>query len=170
MSTDALVTFLIPNAQHWIASQRDVHRPHSSPLPSEDTAALQKYFRLTTLGRARIRYVPQIENPPFYKDLAQAGIPMPLDFRQMAGITFDDIILISNLRSETQGRVSLLFHELVHVAQYNFLGVGEFAIQYVRGWAKNGFIILLSRLNMKPTTYREDLIQVHWSLFPSRIS
>jgi len=37
MNADAFVAFLIPNAQNWIASQRDTHRPHSIPLPSNGT-------------------------------------------------------------------------------------------------------------------------------------
>jgi hypothetical protein len=139
MDADALVAFLIPNAQQWIASQRDAHRPHSIPLPAADAVLLQRYFRQATLGRSRIRRVPQIENPPFYKDLARAGIPMPLDFRQMTGITFDDTILIGDSYCAAQPGISLLFHEMVHVAQYAFLGVDEFAIQYVKGWAQSGF-------------------------------
>jgi hypothetical protein len=139
MDGDALVAFLIPNAQQWIASQRDAHRPHSSPLPAADSALLQRYFRQATLERSRIRRVPQIQNPPFYADLARVGIPIPLDFRQMTGITFDDTILISASYCATEPGISLLFHEMVHVAQYAFLGVSEFAIQYVKGWAQYGF-------------------------------
>jgi hypothetical protein len=139
MDADALVAFLIPNAQQWIASQRNAHRPHSNPLPATDADILQRYFRPTTLGRSRIRRVPQIENPPFYADLARAGIPMPLDFRQMSGIAFDDTVLISDSYRGTRPGISLLFHEMVHVAQYAFLGVSEFALQYVKGWAQNGF-------------------------------
>ena len=36
-----------------------------------------------------------IQNPPFYADLEHAGIQIPLDFRQMTGITFIDTILVS---------------------------------------------------------------------------
>jgi hypothetical protein len=139
MDAEALVAVLIPNAQQWITSHRDSHLSHSAPLPAEDVAILQKFFRRATLERARLRGVQQIENPPFYADLARAGIPMPLDFRQMAGITFDNTILIRDSFSPTQPRISLLFHEMVHVAQYSFLGVREFAIQYVKGWVQNSF-------------------------------
>jgi len=83
--------------------------------------------------------VPQIENPPFYAELIRAGHPIPLDFRQMAGITFDNTILINKSYYAAQAFMPLLFHELVHVVQYGCLGVPEFATRYVMGWAQNGF-------------------------------
>lgn len=64
---------------------------------------------------------------------------MPLDFRAMAGITYDDTILLSDSRVAADVPIGLLFHELVHVVQYSILGVEEFARQYVLGWAENGF-------------------------------
>lgn len=38
----------------------------------------------------------------------------PLDFSQMAGITFNDTVILSDAYSDL---VSLLFHECVHLAQ-----------------------------------------------------
>jgi len=58
----------------------------------------------------------------------------------MAGITFVDTILISDLYAHDQPRISLLFHEMVHVVQYGWLGVSEFTSQYVQGWVQNGFV------------------------------
>jgi hypothetical protein len=39
-----------------------------------------------------------------------------------------------------QNLLSLLGHELVHVAQYSLLGIDAFIDRYVRGWAENGFV------------------------------
>jgi len=139
MDVTSLVTFLIPNARQWITDQRNMNRPHASPLSKEIIDSLQQCFRMTTLGRAQIRIVSQIENPPFYADLMKMGIDVPIDFSQMAGITFDDTVLINKSYSGTPPPISLIFHELVHVAQYSLLGVDEFARQYVLGWAENGF-------------------------------
>src|SRR4030067_3767004 len=93
-----------------------------------------------TIERTCIRHVRKIENPSFYTDLARSGISISLDFSQMAGITFVDTILLSDLSAHVQPRISLLFHEMVHVVQYGWLGVSEFTSQYVRGWAQNGFV------------------------------
>ena len=139
MDTNSLINFLIPNARTWIEDQRDEHRSGGRSITSEETNPLQRYYRTKTLELARIKMVPQIENPPFYAELSRAGLPIPLDFRQMAGITFDKTILISKSYFVPQAYISLLFHELVHVVQYVCLGVPEFATRYVMGWAQNGF-------------------------------
>jgi hypothetical protein len=58
----------------------------------------------------------------------------------MAGITFADVVLIST-RHQVPGESvsSLVFHELIHVAQYAVLGIDEFIRRYVVGWASAGF-------------------------------
>lgn len=67
------------------------------------------------------------------------GVPPPLDFREMEGITFVDMILVSEARHpHNPPQLGLVFHELVHVVQYAVLGVSAFADRYVRGWAKWG--------------------------------
>ena len=120
--------------------QRDFHYPHSIPLAPREREILKTFYREATIERTRTRHVPRIENPPFYADLARAGMSMPLDFSQMAGITFVDTILISDLYADIQPRISLLFHEMVHVVQYGWLGVAEFTSKYVHGWAQKGFV------------------------------
>jgi len=139
MDVDALISFLIPNAQKWISTQRDLHNPHSAPLSRIEIDILRSFYLEATINRVRVRHVPRIENPPFYADLALAGVAIPLDFSQMAGITFDDTILISDLDPHTRPLISLIFHEIVHVVQYGLLGVAEFSKQYIQGWAQNGF-------------------------------
>lgn len=101
--------------------------------------AVEHYFAAETLAHARIQRIHTIPNPPFYGVLEAAGIALPLDFREMAGLTLIDCILIADSHTGP-GTIppSLLFHELVHVAQYDLLGVEEFIRRYVRGWAENG--------------------------------
>ena len=76
----------------------------------------------------------------FYLDITKLGIPILIDFTQMAGITFVDCILISKKFTYDQRFwTSLLFHEMVHVVQYRLLGARQFMERYVIGWAQNGF-------------------------------
>ena len=72
---------------------------------------------------------------------AAQGIPAPLDFTQMAGITFLDTVLILRTKADLSeaALTSLLFHEAVHVVQYEHLGLDRFMHEYVMGWAANGF-------------------------------
>ncbi len=55
------------------------------------------------------------------------------NFSLMAAITFVDTIV-----SHEPFTDRLLFHELVHVVQYQKLGLPEFAAKYVRGFLNGG--------------------------------
>jgi hypothetical protein len=55
------------------------------------------------------------------------------DFTKMAAITFIDTVVF---HEPIENR--LLFHELVHVAQYEKLGLAEFAAKYVNGFLTGG--------------------------------
>jgi len=148
LSTQQLVSYLAENAGHWILSQRAQHRVHAEPLPDTTRAALQGFFGDQTLDRTRIRRVPLIENPPFYKEFKDAGESIPLDFSVWAGITFGDVILLSD--SGTSGSMphSVVFHEMVHLVQYGILGIDEFARRYVTALAWNRFQYMTIPLEM----------------------
>ncbi len=141
LSQDQLLAYLIENAEAWVREQREIHRPTGRELTSEERNALGDYFEEDILGSARVATVPNIANPEFYQELMHLGFPMPLDFRQMSGITFDDTILLSQAKPAPAGEhMALLFHELVHVVQYSILGINEFIERYIVGWADNEFM------------------------------
>ncbi len=134
---DALA-WLIAEAQEWIRTQRGIHRPLAVPLPAAARAALEPFFGEELVARAQFRTVPIIEGPPFMVQASALGIPQTIDFAEMAGITFDDTILVSQGRP-VPNAMALVFHELVHVIQYEILGVDEFIRQYVSGFAAGNF-------------------------------
>ncbi len=134
-----LVPYMIREATAWIRSQREERRSAGVSLADRELTVLNPFFQEDTLRRVRVVQVPQIQNPGFYQDLSRMGQPIPLDFRQMAGITYIDTVLIAVGKTPSSKWHSLLFHECVHVAQYQILGVDMFAAQYVQGWADNGF-------------------------------
>jgi hypothetical protein len=77
----------------------------------------------------------RVGNPPFYEELVQMGFgrgSLP-DFDVMVAVTFMDTIV-----SHEPFINELLFHELVHVVQYEKLGLAEFAGKYVRGFLGGG--------------------------------
>ena len=139
LSMQELVSYLADNAGHWISNQRDLHRAHSEPLPDTTTAALRGFFSEETLDRARIRRVPVIENPPFYREFEEAGASIPLDFGVWAAITFGDVILVSGDQVPGPPSHSMVFHEMVHLVQYDELGIFEFARRYVTPFMQNRF-------------------------------
>ena len=61
----------------------------------------------------------------------------PLDLTGVAGMAFGDTAVITDVCGR-EDRLSVLFHELVHVVQYRTLGFRRFALEYVRGWVEAG--------------------------------
>ena len=139
MNADQLIQFLIENGRSWIEAQRNHHRPTARTLTDSEKAALRPFFEESILNLSWVKRVPVIENPGFYAELRAMGIPPPLDFTTMEGITFIDTVLISDREHpQHEPLASLLFHELIHVVQYALLGLPAFIDRYVRGWVEAG--------------------------------
>jgi hypothetical protein len=139
LNAQELVSYLAENAGHWIEGQRAQHRAHSDPLPDTTVAALSGFFSQGTLDRTRIRHVANIENPAFYREFEEAGEAFPLDFTVWAAITFGDVILINGAQVPGPPSHSVVFHEMVHVVQYDVLGIHEFARRYVTPFVQSRF-------------------------------
>ena len=130
--------FLIDNGKAWIVTQRATYRPQAQSLPDAMRSRFSPFFTTGILDAARVHLIPEIQNPPFYAQLAAAGQPLPLDFRKMHGITFIDTVFVATSKVAAQHYEALMFHECVHMVQYALLGVDQFVEQYVMGWAMNG--------------------------------
>ncbi len=137
-SLERLSSFLIENGKAWVLSQREAHRKRGKALSPRDAQRLGRYFEPETLEPLRICTVETIANPLFYAELEKAGVALPIDLRQMEGITFLDTIVVAARKIAESSRTSLLFHESVHAAQYRILGLDRFIEAYVGGWAENG--------------------------------
>lgn len=139
MNTENLLPFLIKEGIHWVESQREAHRPAARKLTKDEKSSLLPFLDPEVLGVARIRKVPLIDNPGFYDVLQDLNMPGLLDFGMAVGMVFKDTIVLSKrfLPGDLLPR-SLLFHELVHVVQYEILGVAEFVERYIHGWVENG--------------------------------
>jgi hypothetical protein len=133
------VNYLVDNSTEWIRSQRVLHTALSRPLPDTTRQALRGYFDPETLDRARFRRVPSIENPGFYAEFERVGETVPLDFSSWAAITFGDVILVNESLVPTPPPHSVVFHEMVHLVQYDVLGIEEFSQRYVRRLAQTRF-------------------------------
>ena len=137
---DEALAYLMENGLAWAREQRERHRPEAMALEPQERAVFEPFFEAELLDEVRFKSVPKVENPGFYSVLAAMGQPLPMDFTATHGITFGDTVLLSEryLRSG-EARLSLLFHEMVHVVQYRLLGMEGFLRAYVTGWAENGF-------------------------------
>ena len=137
MSVGALLAWLEEQAKAWILGSRDAHRPLAQMLHADVRAHYEPFFEGRELDVARWRVVPVIEDPPFVAEAEMRGIPRGIEFSRMAGITFQDTVLLSE-REMPSNPEGLVFHELIHVVQYELLGVEEFVRQYIRGFLAGG--------------------------------
>lgn len=141
MDLNGLLQLFTDEGPGWVRQQRAEHRAAGRTLSVDERERVSHFFEEDVLEDVRITRVPVIANPPFFAPLFAAGIPIPLDFSQSSGITFDDTILLSDLHPVPSGEeLSLVFHELVHVVQFGLAGVEAFVARYVAGWAANGFV------------------------------
>jgi hypothetical protein len=116
----------------YIAEQRTTFHMKAQPIKLEHKRVLQPFFPSDVLDSVRVARGRAAE-PSFYSQLRAMGIRNAPPFSEMAGITFQDVIV--HVEPLT---LPLLFHELVHAVQYKHLGLQGFADAYVRGFLKGG--------------------------------
>jgi hypothetical protein len=108
-------------ARAWVRNRRDRYHPRGLPIAAPDIAWLSAFFDPPLLARVRV---------------CRASLPVP----HFAGITYGDTILIDpGAPGSGPAWRRLLFHELVHVVQYEVLGLDGFVNRYLRGWAAAGY-------------------------------
>lgn len=121
----------------WVTGRRDGYRRFSEPLPAEARGRFSRYFSHSLLDRAGVARVPRIRNPLPERlvRLAPGGM---LDLSTVRGMAFIDTIVIAEQNSRGGNEVSLLFHELVHLVQYEILGTTGLVHAYLAGWMRAG--------------------------------
>jgi len=116
----------------YIAEQRTVFHAKAHPIGQALRKLVQAFFPPDILdGVCVIR--GRAGEPSFYPRLRAMGIRDAPRFSEMAGITFQDVVVHAEPLTPT-----LLFHELVHAVQYKHLGRQGFAEHYVRGFLARG--------------------------------
>jgi len=155
------VAYFVGLARTWVREQRELHRPFAQPLPGPAKTMLAPFFPAPVLDKAHWRRVPAIQNPPFLADAAALGIA--LDFSRMEGITFDDTFLVTDAAAQGDAVDALFFHELVHVVQYNILGVDEFITQWVEGYVNSADYYTI------PLELVAYAMQMKWMLWPGTV-
>lgn len=101
-------------------------------------AALKPFFSEDVLADVRIAVVHSLEDPWFYRIIRRFGIDPPMDMAHVGGITLDDTVVVAKHTTTPGDWLSLIFHEMVHVAQYGELGLDEFIRRYVEGYLRSG--------------------------------
>lgn len=123
----------------WVRARRWGWRGAARPLREGEAAALAGYFSEELLRCVRVAEVERID---LWAPLGRVGERVAGRMGMIgapAGLTLDDLIVVAAGAGRGAGRAPLLFHEMVHVAQWRALGRGAFLREYVRGWAEAGW-------------------------------
>lgn len=131
----------------WVASRRRRYRKLGRPLNGTERLAFGGYFDPLLLQRVRIAIVPRIDDPPGANLLRSLGFGTIASLSSVRGMAFGDAIVVTGSPDRTPP-ISLLFHELVHVVQYEQLGIGPMLRRYVAEYFESGrdyFAIIAER-------------------------
>jgi hypothetical protein len=117
----------------FIRSQREAYVERATLLPPSQVEKFSPFFNPGLLRNTFFFHKKDgpIEDPVFLKELNDRGLAFSLD--RLRAITFMDVIVsYEELKPQVQ------FHELVHVVQYQKLGLKQFAHKYLRGFLVTG--------------------------------
>ena len=135
--SDQQITRAVQQVATYIEQQRQIYRGVAAPLDKRQSTAMQPFFSASALDSTRVIVLSgqRASNPPFYIEFIKMGFEagsLP-DFALMKAITLLDTVISHEPLTDR-----LLFHELVHVVQYQKLGVADFATKYVTGFLRGG--------------------------------
>jgi hypothetical protein len=131
----SMVSQLATMVEDYINSSRKKYAPQAVPLTDTQRRVMQPFFPASVLDSARLCVLrdTRVPNPSMYSMAKMMGISNLPDFSGMPAITFVDVIV-----SHQDFTGTLLFHELVHVAQYAQMDLKEFAARFVNGFIQGG--------------------------------
>jgi len=117
----------------WIDRIHTEHAARATPPREGTPARLAGYFPSALLDSARVVTGESLPFPP----VAEYGLPefAGMATPDMAGITFGHMYFVR--ADDPAGGVH--FHEMVHVVQWQTLGVAEFLSTYAVGLAQHGY-------------------------------
>jgi hypothetical protein len=123
----------LPLVRGWIDRTLAEHSNRARPVTSYRFPRLGAFYSNEFLMAAKVVEVERVPVPP----LSALGLTGFGEFENgnYAGITFLDTYFV---QSGEALRESLHFHELVHVAQWQHLGVERFVMAYALGYLQGG--------------------------------
>jgi hypothetical protein len=124
----------LPLVREWVTATLEAYQDQVVPVDPGDYPRLGRIFPGALLKRARVVVVK--DNPPF-PPLSRMGLPDFAAFEAMpiAGITYRNTFFVKH----GQQTESLYFHEIVHIIQWDRLGVDHFLLAYGLGLMQSGY-------------------------------
>ena len=130
---------LVDWVESWLLNLRQEYRAMARRLNAEELAGLRGYLKPDLLDAVRIVELERIPNPPFFPSLPGLGLPVPWNFSSQSSLAVMDTILLSTPLTPPDRRLSVLFHECVHLQQFQVLGLTKLVSRYIDGLFDNGF-------------------------------
>ena len=131
---------IVGMAVDWLAQLRAVHRPHGVPLTPSQRAALRHHFDADLLDGVRVVMMESLSRLDDTR--LRTHFPsgeLPIDLQAITGLTVGDTVCIGRDRLPCGAPLlPVLFQELVHVVQFQRLGLRGFVEHYLAGWARTG--------------------------------
>ena len=123
----------LPHIKIWIDQTLTNYSHAATPVSHSTFVRLQDHYPDALLQRATVVVVPQIPFPP----VSQIGLTefAAMESMPLAGVTYKDTFFV-RVGEQTDG---LYFHELVHVVQWDRLGVDNFLLAYAIGLLQHGY-------------------------------
>jgi hypothetical protein len=124
----------LPAVKEWIEGVLEENKGQAIPVINFAFPRLEKVYPLELLSKAKAVIVAgRVPFPP----LGSMGLPelSQMESMPLAGITYKDTFFVSRLQQTER----LHFHELVHVVQWERLGVDNFLLAYGVGLLQFGY-------------------------------
>ncbi|MBW1682176.1 MAG: hypothetical protein JRF59_07060 [Deltaproteobacteria bacterium] len=125
----------LPLMREWVEATLGAYADRAVPVLDEGFERLASVFPRALLRRAK---AVVLEGKVPFPPLGSMGLPelAPMERMPIAGITYDNTFFVSRFhRTE-----SLYFHEMVHVVQWQTLGVDRFLLAYGVGIFRFGYM------------------------------
>jgi hypothetical protein len=124
----------LPRVREWVQTTLRAHQGQAVPLAPKDHPRLARIFPADVLNRARCVVVSG--SPPF-PPLSRMGLPEFAAFEAIpiSGVTYRNHFFVRDGRQSA----SLYFHEMVHVVQWDRLGIDRFLLAYGVGLMQAGY-------------------------------
>ena len=132
---------LIEEGCNWIYNTQKKYSSNARNLTLDEQNKLKGWFTNSILSTAKINIVDKVKNPPFIEELKRK-FPINFDYENAHGVTFGNLILMASVHVTPASHhwISTLFHELVHVVQFDILKIEGFVRLYVEGVINGLFV------------------------------
>ena len=133
---------LVTQTVSWMQEQRERFLACSQALDEEQKRKLQPFFSDQILNRLRVvdasKTGQKIPYPPFYEHVRAGGARVVPDAAHMTAIPFMDVAVFNR-----QPTLRTLFHTLVHIVQFQEVGIGKFVRGYFETLNETGLWMIV---------------------------